>query len=160
MKTFLGLLFSLMFFSSPNLADVRSFFENAANNKANTQKLYLELADYNQKNQTILAYKGASKMLYARYNGNKESKRKLLIDGSNLVDNAVKSEPKNLEIRLVRFILQENMPKAVAYNKNLAEDRKMIVEQYSNQTAEVKNLIKKYSQVSKTFTTSDKSKFK
>ena len=101
MKTFLGLLFSLMFFSSPNLAEVRILFENAANNKINTQKLYTELDDYNPKNQTILAYKGASKMLYARYNGNKESKRKLLIDGSNLVDNAVKSEPKNLEIRLV-----------------------------------------------------------
>ena len=159
MKFFLSLLLVSFFYVAPNLVDVRTMFEKAANNKENTQKLYQELEDYQQKNQTILAYKGASEMLYSRYNGNKEIKKKLLTNGSNLIENSIKSDPKNIEIRLIRFILQENLPKAIHYNKNFVEDRQLIVNQYKNQTKEVKSLIKKYSKQSKTFTAKDKANF-
>ena len=159
MKLFLGLLLGVFFFFGPSLSEVRKNFEHASKSKEKASSFYNDLKSYQGNEATMSAYQGASEMLYSRYFGSKEAKKKLLISGSTKIDAAIKSEPKNVEIRLIRFILQENLPKAIAYNKNLIEDKKSIITLYSQQPKEVKVLVQKYSQQAKSFTATEKAKF-
>ncbi|OFM83277.1 hypothetical protein [Weeksella sp. HMSC059D05] len=159
MKLFLGFLLVTFIFFGSTLSEVRKKFEQASKSKEETISFYNALHSYKGKDATMLAYQGASEMLYSRYFGAKETRKKLLISGSSKIDAAIQSEPSNAEIRLIRFIIQENLPKVIAYNRNLTEDKKSILNLYSQQTKEVKILIKKYSQHSKGFTASEKEKF-
>lgn len=158
MKLILSILFCSFFFLTPTLPELREQFQKSANNKEITQQFYRSLEDYSGNNSTILAYKGASSIMYSRYFGNKEKKTELLKNGAKLIDNAVNKEPKNAEIRLIRFVIQENLPKFMKYNTHIAEDRKTLISLYPSQNAEVRKMIKHYSKVSKSMTNADKEK--
>ncbi len=53
-------------------------------------------------------------------------------EGKAKLENAVKADPKNLEIRLMRLITQENAPRILGYNQHIAEDRNFLIREYRN----------------------------
>ena len=61
------------------------------------------------------------------------------------METALQSDPKNLEIRLMRLITQENAPAILGYNKQIKEDRSYLTKEYKN-TADndLKIYIKEY----------------
>jgi hypothetical protein len=58
---------------------------------------------------------------------------------------AIKSDPKNLEVRLMRLITQESVPKFLGYYQNIKEDRIFLTRDYKK-TADndLKIYIKEY----------------
>ena len=134
---------------------MRTDFENASKSSNNVSILYNKLDDYSGDNQTIIAYKGASKIMKARYIKDKETKKQYFTDGATLINNSIKKDSKDVENRLIRLIVQENIPKFIKYNQNIQEDKTFIVENYSSASKEVKTLVKSYAKKYNTFTYSD-----
>ena len=131
---------------------MRTDFENASKSSNNVSILYNKLDDYSGDNQTIIAYKGASKIMKARYIKDKETKKQYFTDGATLINNSIKKDSKDVENRLIRLIIQENIPKFIKYNQNIQEDKTFIVENYSSASKEVKTLVKSYAKKYNTFT--------
>ncbi|WP_291120984.1 hypothetical protein [Empedobacter sp. UBA7248] len=152
MKTLLSIFLSVSFFFGLTLPELRIDFENASKSSNNVSILYNKLDDYSGDNQTIIAYKGASKILKARYIKDKETKKQYFTDGATLINNSIKKDSKDVENRLIRLIVQENIPKFIKYNQNIQEDKAFIVENYSSAPKEVKTLVKSYAKKYNTFT--------
>ena len=160
MKVFLSLLFSITFFFGLTLSELRTDFENAAKSAKNVDILYNKLDDYSGNNQTIVAYKGASVILKARFVKDKATKKKYFTDGATLINDAVKNDSKDVENRLIRLIIQENIPKFIKYNQNIQQDKQFIVDNYNSAPKEVQTLVKTYAKKYNTFTPQQLKKLK
>ncbi len=140
-----------------DLGNIRQQFEQAKSSKEATEALYQALQGH-QKDPVILAYKGASITLKARYEENRETKKEMVSEGIQTLEKAVKSSPQNVEIRLVRLAIQEHSPKVLKYKMNIAEDKQMILSNFASENRAVKTLIKRYVGQSKVFTAEERSK--
>jgi len=143
-----------------SLTEIRDTYYEASKTKQNAEKFYNELSKYNKNNSVILAYKGAAFALKSKFTFNKKDKKEFFVSGVKLIENAVKEEPQNIEIRLVRLSIQENTPKFLKYKSNLEEDKKLILFGYDKQPKEIKECVKKYVSNSSVFSESEKLKIK
>jgi len=160
MKTLLFLFLSVIAFQNVTLSEARKAYATANANKQNALNFYNELKNYSGNNQTILAYKGAALALQSKYVGTKESKKENFTKGVGYIENAIKAEPNNIEIRMIRLSVQENIPKMLKYKMNINEDKNSILKSYNSQNTEIKQLIKSYSKSSKSFTVIEKNQLK
>lgn len=160
MKFLASILFSITFFFGLTLSELRTDFENAAKSAKNVDVLYNKLDDYSGNNQTIVAYKGASVILKARFVKDKATKKKYFTDGATLINDAVKNDSKDVENRLIRLIIQENIPKFIKYNQNIQQDKQFIVDNYNSAPKEVQTLVKTYAKKYNTFTPQQLKKLK
>lgn len=143
-----------------NPTDVREQYYAASKSKQNADKFYNLLVKYNKENKTLLAYKGAALALKSKYTSDKKEKKELFIEGVTTIENSVKQEPSNAEIRLIRLSVQENTPKFLKYKANIEEDKKMILNSFEKQSKDLKEYIKIYVNQSKVFTEAEKQKIK
>ena len=152
------LFFSLfVLFVAPELSEVRKQYTNAIESKENAQKFYKLLEGVSkQDSKTLVAYKGASNALQAKFSPKKEDKKKQFIEGTQLLDYALKNESNNLEIRLIRLSIQENTPKIMKYKANIAEDKQFIVSNFSKQSNSLKDFVRVYLKQSKVFSEIEK----
>lgn len=152
------LFFSLfVLFVAPELSEVRKQYTNAIESKENAQKFYKLLEGVSkQDSKTLVAYKGASIALQAKFSPKKEDKKKQFIEGTQLLDYALKNESNNLEIRLIRLSIQENTPKIMKYKANIAEDKQFIVSNFSKQSNSLKDFVRVYLKQSKVFSEIEK----
>lgn len=147
---------SVALFLQVDLSTVRSSFEKADSSKEQTASLYNSLKDYSKSDPLMLAYKGAAYGLQARYVTDRKEKKNLFLAGAKDLEAAVRLAPNNVEIRLVRLIIQENTPKVLKYKGNINEDKQMILTNFDKQTKVVKEAIRRYaSSRSKLFTAND-----
>lgn len=144
MNFLISLFLIVGIYSQTDLATVRSNFEKSEDSKENTAIFYNSLKGYNTNNNTINAYKGASSALQARYAGDRKAKKELFVSGAKEIEAAIAKEPKNIELRYIRLIIQENTPKILKYKSNLTEDKQMIMTNFDQQSKEVKEAIKRY----------------
>lgn len=155
MQTITLFISSLLLFFQVDLSSVRAQFQAADQSKDHTVKLANSLKDYKGSDAVLLAYKGASIAMQAKFEANRKTKKTLFIDGVTLLENAVVSSPNNIEIRLIRLIMQENTPKILKYKSNITADKQLIVSQYAKQSAVVKKEISTYAKRSKLFTAAE-----
>lgn len=102
------------------------------------------------------AYKGAATALKSRYATDVKTKKKLFIEGVTVVETALKNNPDNAEIRLIRLSIQENTPKILKYKARIGEDKKMLLDSFDQQAPSLKAYIKKYANQSKVFSEQEK----
>jgi hypothetical protein len=77
-----------------------------------------------------------------------------------LIEYAVASEPNNIEIRMIRLSVQENVPMIVNYRGKKKEDKKFLLDHYKEQTEAMKIYIGDFISQSKTFTQTEKQSIK
>lgn len=158
MKALLIVFVSLMSIAAPSLERVRGYFEAAKTSKEATENLYESLHDYNGSDAIMLAYKGASYTLKARFTESRTEKKSLVTEGIQLLEKAVQSAPKQMEVRLVRLAVQENSPKILKYKGNITEDKQLLISSYAAQSAALQSIVKRYAQQSAVFTAAEKKK--
>jgi hypothetical protein len=107
-----------------------------------------------------LAYYGASYALLAKYADEPKDKKERFTLAVQHIEKAVKDLPNNFEIRLIRLSVQENSPKIVKYKSNIAEDKALIIKEFSKQDKELQTCLKNYLKDSKCFTPEEKMKLK
>lgn len=149
-------LLSLVIFIFQDIAHIRESYVVASKSQKNTDDFYTLMANYSKENQVLIAYKGAAFVLKAKYAKQIKEKKSLFMEGTTIIDNSIKIEPNNVEIRLIRLSIQENSPKILKYKSNIDEDKKVLLEKYNQQTQSLKGYLKNYIIQSKAF--SDKEK--
>ncbi len=126
--SFIILIFSYTSSSADNLTQIRKDYYNAVNNEKVAEKFYLDLRARNSSEPIILAYLGSAQAIRAKHAFNPYHKITYLKSGLNTLETAVKASPQNLEIRFLRFSLEQNVPSFLGYSKHLDTDRVKIVE--------------------------------
>lgn len=124
--------------------------------KANATKFYEAMENYNDKNETLLAYKGASIAVKAKHTTGVKQKKEGFIKGITILESVIKSNPNNIEARLIRLSIQENTPKILKYKQNIESDKKQIVLLFNKQSVDLKAYIKEYVYQSNIFTEAEK----
>lgn len=135
------------------LAKIRSAYTTAADSEANAVAFETLMAQNVSTDGLLTAYRGASKVILAKY---KKNRIALLKEGKPLIEEAIARQPDNVELRLIRLSVQENLPKIVPYRNHIAEDKAFIIANYERLPLDVRHYVAGYIKKSKEFTAADK----
>lgn len=154
-------IFVSTFCISQELKELRTDYPKANLDEAVTNTLHEKLSSVSKENNKItVAYKGAVATLKAKFANSFKNKKTFFKEGAELLEFAVASEPKNIEIRCLRLGVQENSPKIVGYKKHIEEDKQFLLDHYtSNTDKEVREFVKGYVLLSDLFTDAEKQLF-
>ena len=90
------------------------------------------------------AYKGALLMKKSEFMKTVSQKIDMFKVGHELLEAAIKKAPQNAEYRFIRLTIQENAPKLLKYNKNIAEDKGLVVAEFKKMGAELRACVLDY----------------
>jgi hypothetical protein len=126
---FLLLLFATKVYATdPDMEEVKTLFEASAYSKSSADRLLKLLSKIDHSSAPLLiCYKGVAEMMQAKYGFNPINKFRRFKRGKNLIEEAVKKEPDNLEIRFLRFVIQTNLPAFLNYNEQINEDKRFLL---------------------------------
>ena len=156
MKLTLTIFLSFLNFVCQDLSSVREQYTEATKSQKNAEDFYNLVANVSKDNKVMQAYKGAAMALKAKFAKDRKTKKTLFIEGAKIIENAVKSEPSNVEIRLIRLSIQENTPKILNYKSNIAEDKKLILTNFGKQNQSLKDHIASFVKQSNVFSEIEK----
>ena len=136
MKTFIVLLLFMApslapFAKSGNLLDVRKAYYLAVDNEESLKAFETMLINFNNPDNTILGYIGMSFMLKAKYAWLPNDKWEYFNKGKKFLESAISKDPNNIELKFMRFCIQNNTPSFLRYNKNLETDKWHIFKSFS-----------------------------
>ena len=126
------------------LIELRNLYEQAINNEKANLRL-ANLIHSGNNSATIIGYKGAGTMILANHVFSPISKLNKFNRGKKLLEQAVKQDPTNLELRYLRLTIQTNVPKFLGYSKEINTDKTILInglEQLSDK--DLKNRIVDY----------------
>ncbi|SFI62383.1 hypothetical protein SAMN05421638_0320 [Kaistella treverensis] len=141
------LLFFMNVTNAQNLKDYRTLLQKGENSEV-AAKMLIEKSSsaFNETKEPIYAgFLAVGKFFMAKHVFNPLKKMSYFNEGKKTMDAAVKSDPKNLEVRLMRLITQESVPKLLGYYQNIEEDRTFLTRNYKNSAdKDLKTYIKAY----------------
>ena len=111
---------------SQNISEIRALYFNTADNISKCNSLKSLLNSIENKNNIINAYIGANTLLYCKYSDNSFKKYNYFKIGKKMIEDAVKLDPNNLEIKFLRYINQINAPWYLNYKCSIKDDLKFI----------------------------------
>lgn len=157
MKLLVSLLLWINFAGTPDLASIRKMYSDVSKSETNAKEFTEKLSGVSNNDDKILvAYKAASILLDSKFEDKLKNKIDRFKEGAKLLEATIKSDPNNIEIRMIRLSIQENVPGITGYKKNIKEDKKFLTEHYTAQNATLKEYLKDFVLQSKSF--SDKEK--
>ena len=137
MKIFLCLMIfitstSAAFPKGDDLLKVRKYYYLAINSKEKFKDFENILVKYSNPDNTILGYIGMSFMLKAKYAWLPNYKMEYFTKGKNFLESAISKAPNNIELKFMRFCIQNNTPSFLRYNNNLEKDKSQIFKSFSS----------------------------
>ena len=156
MKTVIVLFVSMISFLMTDLGSVRKAYKTAPASKEAAQAFLGQLENYNGNNQTLKAYQGAAYTLKAKFEKKLILKKDLFVKGATMIEEAIKKEPNNIEIRFIRLSIQENTPRIMGYKGEINEDKEKILKEFSKQEKDIQALLKDFVKTSESFTAEEK----
>lgn len=153
------LVANVSFALQPGIGELRALYYKAPSDKGASEKFLQVTGGINEMdNGVLLCYKGAAQLLRAKYVYNPYTKLTCFSNGKKLVEKAIKKDPDNLEIRFVRYCIQENTPGFLGYDSDMKVDKAIILRGWGALTdAELKKNIKNYMLQSKFCSSAEKS---
>ena len=107
-------------------ATLRRHYEQAATGKPAGEEFYNLLRDYAGQDALVLAYKGASEAIKAR-DASMLTKLTYVQQAARTFDQAVGLDPRNAEIRFLRFSIESNLPPFLGLSKHVDEDKAFLL---------------------------------
>ncbi len=129
-KTFL--LFFFIKMSGVNIIEVRNLYEIAAASKEANKKLINLLTPVTNEDALLTGYKGAAIMMEANHVFNPITKLSRFKRGKQLVENAIKMDGSNLELRYIRLTIQTNVPAFLGYAASISADKNYLIGHFSD----------------------------
>ena len=113
--------------SSTKLDEARLLFPKIESDEDKNEELLKLTSNYTLDfDPTIYAYNAAAKMTMANHTIWPTSKLSYFKSGKRKLEEAVKNYPDNIEIRYIRYAVQNGSPEFLGYRENMKEDRKKI----------------------------------
>lgn len=133
MRFFLFISFLLFFLNSsgindPEISGIREKFYKLTFNSENTESLLTEVRQIENRSGIILAYEAALQALMAKVAWNPFSKMNHVKISHKIFDRAVQKDPRNVEIRFIRFSVEYHIPKWLGLSKNMQRDKDFIMQ--------------------------------
>jgi hypothetical protein len=126
-------LFSCLILLTPkidkDLLNMRAEYYQAIKSEEIAIKLDKELGAISNKTFLQMGYFGANKMILAKFAFWPNAKYTLFVEGKTLLEEAIKSDRKNIELIFLRYPVQLNAPSLLDYNQNMEIDRKTLISQ-------------------------------
>lgn len=101
------------------------------------------------------AYRGALLMKKSAFIPVPKDKIAVFKQGMQLLEREIQEAPLNYELRFLRFVIQEQSPAILGYKKNLAEDKKLFIDHFTQLDGTVQNFIKAYAEKSTVLSTKE-----
>jgi len=114
-----------------------SFEEDAAKQLFDLTKNSSLESDY-----LSFTYHAISQMLQSKYSANPLTKLSLFKDGKEKLEKVISLYPNNIELRFLRFCVQDGTPEFLGYKSNMNEDRDLINKHISTSSKELQTFIK------------------
>lgn len=115
--------------------EVRSVYKEALKSIDSCKELIAISSGPNEKNNPLmLGYKGSGTMLMAKHVFNPFTKMSYFKKGKQMLEKAIKLEENNIELRFLRFNAQTNMPSFLGYNNSIENDKKFLLNRFSQIT--------------------------
>lgn len=119
--------------TKPELKQVRALFFEAASEKTAAVKLAQLMSTVDMEDAPVLiCYKGVAEMMQAKYAFNPFSKLSKFNKGKALIEEAIKMDPHNLEMRFLRFSIQTNLPSLLKYDQQIKDDKVFLLNKINN----------------------------
>jgi hypothetical protein len=158
MKLILSFITAFIFFFQTDLEALRNSYAKANSSNANTEA-FINIAEKQSGSDAVTnGYKSAAQIMEAKIAT--KNRKALVKSGATNLESIIKSNPSNIELRLIRMSVQENIPKIVGYRGGLKDDKAFILNNYSKQNATLKNYIKRFAAQSKTMTEAERATLK
>lgn len=118
------LLFVFLLFNyNPDLKKIRYLYISSVESKANTEKLLNEVQAQSGQWMICKGYEGVANMILAKHSYNPYAKLSYFNKGKLLLEEAIAKDSLNIELRYLRYNIQENAPFFLGYNQKLDSDR-------------------------------------
>lgn len=109
------------FFQTINLNELRSNYPNAIENKQVCENM-INLLSKQKLNATEEGYYGAYLAIWANHVWNPMDKLSTFKKGKKELENAIKEDHNNVELRFLRLSIQSNVPGILNYDQNIKTD--------------------------------------
>lgn len=124
-------LFSFLMVPGQDLHTIRKNYQKAVSDKTVCKTMLSQFE--NKKNEGLeLAYFGAFQAIWAKHTGNPFEKLSTFKKGKNNMEKAIKQDPNELEVRLLRYSIQKESPGFLGYKSNMDEDKSILTKQLKN----------------------------
>jgi hypothetical protein len=110
-----------------DVLELRKLYYQSYKDKKAADKLYKETRAYDAKQPKMLGYKAVASMMMCNYITNPYTKVKYFYAGKGDLEKAIKVSPADVELRYLRYAVQENVPSVLNYSGSMNEDRRIIV---------------------------------
>ena len=125
--TFSLLLIASFSWAQITLDEIRRELVFEEFNKEQTISFYKRMSVLEEQDPVVLAYKGVSEALMAKVKWDPFSKLAHLADARDMIDDAIKMDHDNLEVRFLRFSLEYHVPQIFRISRNMEEDKGVIL---------------------------------
>lgn len=120
---------------------LRENYEKAVTDRDLCEKLIDTLSNGNQ-NAIHQAYLGAFQTIWANHVFNPLSKLKTFREGKKNLEQAIETEPNNVEMRFLRLSIQKNCPEILGYNDAVISDKAFLETNKKNiESSKLKTMI-------------------
>lgn len=108
------------------LDDVRKNYDKMASNEELCKSAIANLKGTKNNSSTHLGYLGGLQTIWANHVFSMMSKLNTFKEGKKNIEEAIKKEPDNVELRFIRLSVQKNAPSFLGYKSNITEDIQFI----------------------------------
>ena len=142
-----------------SIIEVRTKYYQSAVKESAADDFYKEMNSMDvSTNSVLLGYKGMAYMLQAKYSWNPYVKLSSFNTGKDFLEQAIASDSNNIELRFLRFCIQENAPSMLNYGSYISEDKKLILATWKGvKDQDLKLKIKNYFMESNSVTVKERS---
>ena len=125
---------------------VRSLYQKAAKEEKYCNEIIRLLKQHNVgKHPVFLGYMGSATMMKAKFTPNVFSKLSHFNKGRNMLEEAIRMDENNIELRFLRLAAQMNTPSFLGYKDKIRSDKALLLNSISKVTDPVlKNVIVLY----------------
>lgn len=139
----------------PTTKILQEAFKHASESKVKAQTFYDEAQKLEEGSEQKQVFLGAALVTLAKFEKGLKHKMDLTKQGAEMLEAGIAKDPQNVAYRLVRLIIQENVPKIVGYRKDIETDKAFIKTHFSEQSEDLKAWIRDYAKSSDSFEAED-----
>lgn len=111
-----------------NLSNYRKNYIGSVDNKTLCSQMMSQLEKEKQ-DPLVLGYLGVYQTIWANHVMSPIAKLNTFTKGKKNIEKAIEKDKENVELRILRYSVQNNAPKFLGYYKNIEEDARIIKKQ-------------------------------
>jgi hypothetical protein len=121
------------------LDDIRENYSRMASNEELCKSAISNLKSTKDISATHLGYLGSLQTIWANHVLSPLKKLNTFKEGKKNIEQAIKNEPNNVELRFIRLSIQKNTPTFLGYQSNIQEDKKFIMNNRNDIKSDILN---------------------